>query len=282
MVKRREDRVVERFADELAELCARVRSELPDIEIDDDTLIEAILAHATEATIETHLAQCRPAELALAAAAARGSQSAIAEIERRYAVTINATCRRYARAAHSSDDLRQILRQKLFVGDAPSIADYNGHGSLEAWLRVTATRCFIDLGRRKDRAREVLADDYLGRVAFDRDLELDAIKAEYRGAVAAALRAAADALDAADRHLLRQHLVAGLSIDQFSTVLGIHRATAARRIQRAREQLITGVREHLTENLRLDERELAEVFALVISKLDISMRTLLATPPGHS
>ena len=50
-----------------------------------------------------------------------------------------------------------------------------------------------------------------------------------RGAVREAVRR----LDRADRHLLREHLLNGLTIDQLGAVLGIHRATAARRIARA-------------------------------------------------
>ena len=154
-----------------------------------------------------------------------------------------------------------------------------GQPSLETWLRVTATRTFIDLGRRKDRAREVLAGDSLSGAIEPSDLALDLFKVEYRAAVSAALRAAAAKLAPSDRHLLRQHLVGGLTIDQLAAVLGIHRATAARRIARARETLAAHVRESLVLSLGLDDHELGEVYGLVVSKLDVSLRTVLATHP---
>jgi len=266
---------IARFATALAALCERARRELPGFELRDDVLIEALARHATPATIDTMIANCRAAELALAAAAADGSEQAIGELERRFAPIIDETCRRYARGGHGVDDLRQILRTKLFV--ERTIAEYNGQGSFDAWLRVIATRCFIDLGRRKDRAREALPGDELDDAILARDLVLDAIKAQYRGVVIAALRAASAELPPGDRHLLRQHFVAGLSIDQIGAVLGIHRATAARRLAKAREQLVVRVREHLTNTI--DERELAEIFDLVISNIEVSMLVILATPP---
>jgi RNA polymerase sigma-70 factor (ECF subfamily) len=220
-------------------------------------------------------------ELELAVAAAGGSSSAIAELEQMFAPTIAAVCRRFARGGHTEDDLRQILREKLFVGepDRPAtIAHYNGEGSLDAWIRVTATRLFIDLGRRKDRARETAADPAELDPIEAGDLELDLIKAEYRGAIARALAEAARELEPGERHLLRQHLVGKLSVEQLAAVLGVHRATISRRLSRARDALIARTRELVKERLRLDDRELTELFGLVISKLDVSLRRMLETP----
>jgi RNA polymerase sigma-70 factor, ECF subfamily len=88
---------------------------------------------------------------------------------------------------------------------------------------------------------------------------------------------AAKQLEPGDRHLLRQHLVAGLSIDQLGAVLGIHRATAARRITRARERLAADTRAELARRLALAPEELDEVIGLVMSRLDVSLGQLLAS-----
>ena len=102
---------------------------------------------------------------------------------------------------------------QLFVGgpDAPPrIASYSGYGFLSNWLRVVATRTFLELTKRKDRARERIAsEERLLALAMPDDLALDLVKAELRGAVTTALRAAVTTLEPGDRHLLRQHLVAG-------------------------------------------------------------------------
>jgi len=167
----------------------------------------------------------------------------------------------------------------LFVGESPTIAQYNGQGSLTTWLRVIATRMFIDLGRRKDRMRERPVRDDADQLVAATDVELDAIKAEYRAAVAEAIADGVRTLEPTERHLLRQHFAAGLSIDQLAAVLGIHRATVARRIARARDILAERVRALLAERLRIDEAELGELLGLVISNLGRSIRALLATPP---
>jgi len=218
---------------------------------------------------------------ALAAAAGRGDADAIEALEEKYGQALGFVCRRFAGKGHTEDDLRQILREKLFVATPehpPTIAQYNGAGSLESWLRVIATRLFIDLGRRKDRARESSSDPGTLDAVEPRDLELDLVKAEYRTAVQAAMDEAAHQLEPGDRHLLRQHFVAGLTVDQLGAVLGVHRATAARRLAKARETLAQRTREIVATQLRLEESELEEIFGLVSSKLSLSIGKMLATP----
>jgi RNA polymerase sigma-70 factor (ECF subfamily) len=239
----------------------------------------AVAAHAPPDEIATWCASCRVPEFALAIAA-RTSDAAIGELEQTYAATLGAVCRRFEGRGQTADDLRQILRTKLFVGEEPAITQYNGQGSLESWLRVIATRTFIDLGRRKDRARETPENPADLDAIAPHDLALDLVKAEYRNAVAAALDEAARQLETGDRHVLRQHLVGGLTIDQIAAVLGIHRATAARRIAKAREQLAEKTRALVAERLDIGDAELAEIFGLVISKLDVSLRRLLESKPG--
>ena len=56
--------------------------------------------------------------------------------------------------------------------------------------------------------------------------------------------------------------------------LGIHRATAARRITRAREALVDGTRALVAVRLRLSSEELDEVIGMVLSRLDVSIPRL--------
>lgn len=268
----------------LVDLCQKAHAQWANapIDVDDRELVGVIASHAP-AEIEGYLARCRPAELALAIAAGRATAAAITEIERAYRMTIDSTCRRFVSATHTADDLKQILRTKLFVaepGKLPKIADYAGQGFLENWLRVTAVRIFLDLAKRKDRVREArAADEDVLALPQPGDVALDVVTAEYRGVVALAMREAAKRLEPGDRHLLRQHLVAGLSIDQLGAVLGIHRATAARRITRARDRLVADTRAELARRLAIGPEELDAVIGLVMSRLDVSLGQLLATNP---
>ncbi|MEO8706716.1 MAG: sigma-70 family RNA polymerase sigma factor, partial [Kofleriaceae bacterium] len=258
---------------------AQAQKAYPTLGLADRDLAAALARHAPTDEL---CASCQIAEFALATAAALGSSTAIAELDRLLASTIVPVCRRYAGHGHSEDDLQQILRGKLFVAEAdrePTIALYNGQGSLATWVRVIATRLFIDLGRRKDRARERATDDGEVELAAAGNVALELVKAEYREAIGAALLEAANRLEPGDRHLLRQHLVAGLTIDELGQALGVHRATAARRVAKARELFAETARALVAERLALDDSELAGVFGLVTSKLDLSIRRVLASRP---
>jgi len=265
----------------LAQLCDEAHKSYPALEIDDRDLITQIAKRAPAGDLANYLQHCHAGDLAVATQAARGSQPAISELERAHKNTLEAACRRFAGPGQTADDLKQILRAKLFVaepGKTPKISDYAGQGFLDNWLRVTAVRVFLDLTKRKDRTRESSAeDDDILALPNPGDLQLDVVKAEYRAAVTQAMHEGARALEPGDRHLLRQHFVAGLSIDQLGSVLGIHRATAARRISRAREQLVAETRKQLGLKLKLPDTELDEVLGLVMSRLDVSIAKLLAT-----
>jgi len=276
----------------LVAMCETARRELPELAdaIDDRALVTVLARRAPEqaAAVVPYLERCHPGELALAQVATSSrplAPLAIARLEREHRGVIDAMCWRFASPAHSVADLRQILREKLFVappGERPRLAEYAGQGQLASWLRITAVRIFVDLGRRKDRAREAPAADAELAMPDPGDLSLEVIKAEYRAAVGQAMRDAAAALPAADRHLLHQHFVAGLSIDQLGVALGIHRATAARRVARAREALVGATRALIATRLRLADGELDEVIGMVMSRLDVSIPRLLEVRDGDA
>ena len=268
----------------LRDACARARSELPDLALDAEALVAALRRGATGA-LRQHLLDCHVVDLAVAVAAAHETPGAIEQLERRHHAAIARTCRRFVQPGYAEDDLRQVLRAKLFVpgpDGLAKIAEYRGASSLDAWLRVIATREFIDLTRRKDRPREAAADDdELAGVLAPGDLQLEVIKAEHRQVVVDAMLDAVRSLDAAERHLLRQHLVAGLSIDQLAEMLHVHRATVARRISRARDLLADRTRDLVAARLDVSPDAFPEVYAMVRSKFELSVSRLLATPsPG--
>jgi RNA polymerase sigma-70 factor (ECF subfamily) len=274
------------LGDRLIALCAAARRELPELAdaIDDGALVRALAEHAPDGDVLGYLDRCHPGALALAQAASAGDATAIELLERTHRAVLDAICWRYASPGHSAADLRQILREKLYVappGGRPKLAEYAGRGELAGWLRITAVRVFLDLDKRKDRARESPTADGELVMPDPGDLSLEVIKAEYRAAVAEAMRDAASQLDLAERHLLHQHFVAGLSIDELGVALGIHRATAARRIARAREALVDGTRALVAARLRLSSEELDEVIGMVLSRLDVSIPRLFAAHAGH-
>ena len=73
------------------------------------------------------------------------------------------------------------------------------------------------------------------------------------------------------RNVLRMSLVEGLSVDELAPVFGVHRATAARLLQRARDAVSEGTKRRLTERLSLETSELESILRLVRSQLDLSI-----------
>lgn len=245
--------------------------------VDDPVALVTLIASHARGDVAGYLGRCRSDELWLAQRCATGDAVAIAKLRSTFGPVIDRVVQRFASTEQPAEDLRQIILTRLLVGERPKLADYAGQGFLENWLRVTAVRICLDLGKRKDRAREKPAGDDVLALPSPADLALDHLKAEYRSIVAGALHAAARALDPGDRVLLRQHLVAGMTIDQLGTVLGVHRATAARRIERARQALLDSVRVALAARLALPLAEVDSVIGLVASRIDLSAARLFAT-----
>jgi RNA polymerase sigma-70 factor (ECF subfamily) len=232
----------------------------------------------------------RPADLYLACACARGVDGALERFERMFGEEIARTAQRFERPGLPADDLIQSLRAKLFAmpgGDGvhprapdgrPRIAMYTGQGFLQNWLRVTTTRTFIDCCRGQPESPEVPIRNELVDVLQEPkgDPELLLLKREHMKHFKASFAEAVAALDGADRLLLKQHLVERLTIDQLGALYHLHRASAARRIAKAREALLAATRIALARRLGLPPERLASVLELVASRLEASVERLLA------
>lgn len=227
------------------------------------------------------LARLRAADLYLAVACARGVAGAVDAFERVFGRDIDRVVARFARSAADRDDLGQAVRERLLVGAGPArpprIASYDGSGFLQNWVRVTTTRLCIDAARAaRPRQVEVPAGDDEPHVAGDRaDAELSFFRRELAGVVRAAFADAVAELDGDRRRLLRWHVVDGLSIDTIAERLGCHRATAARRLVRARADLVDALRAAL--HRRDPSASVESCVGLVRSQLDVSLHRLLAT-----
>ena len=77
------------------------------------------------------------------------------------------------------------------------------------------------------------------------------------------------------RAVLRMSFVDALSIDQIGAVYAVHRATAARWIQRGCESVFAETRRLLAERLALSPTELDRMTALIQSQLEVSLSQLL-------
>jgi RNA polymerase sigma-70 factor (ECF subfamily) len=169
--------------------------------------------------------------------------------------------------------VQQELRARLLVDDPArpaKLRDYVGRGRLASWLRVVAVRVALDRHRSQRPVAEL--DDAM---AISADPELGYLEARYRQQFQDAFRTALGELEPRERTVLRMHLVDGLAIDRIGVIYDVHRATAARWLSSARDNLYEMTRAHLRAELGLNDDEFASIVRLVRSRLDISVMRLL-------
>jgi len=178
-----------------------------------------------------------------------------------------------ARIRHDPDFVQETLQElwgKLLLGPAPKVGEYSGRGSLHAWLKVAAARMALDrLRRQKVQRRDSTSlDDAVAGATLGPDLAL--IRARYGDAFQAALASAVASLSVRERNVLRSHAVGGCSIDHIGTAYGVHRATAARWLERARRKIYDTVRAQLKLRYReLTETEFRSLARALGSQLEI-------------
>jgi RNA polymerase sigma-70 factor (ECF subfamily) len=177
------------------------------------------------------------------------------------------------------DEVRQILREKLFIaplGKRPKLADYSGQGALANWIRVIATRTAIDLVRKHDERRQS-DTDMLERDPrpVTSDIELGYVKERYRTALNQALQESVVVLSGEQRNLLRMHFLESVTLDQLAALFRVHRVTISRRLLQAREAILGEVRRLVCVQLGADSAEFESIIGLVRSRLDLSLPGLL-------
>ncbi len=219
----------------------------------------------------------RAGELFLTRACARGEARALERLEQDYFGEIDRALAR-VRTSISRDDFAQMVRERLYVppaGRPPRIAEYGGRGDLRTWLRVTITRTLLNLASRRpdDRPAADALLDALPSLGDDPELEL--IKLRYAKELREAFARAAASLSPRERTLLRHAMVDQLSIDAIGSIYGVHRATAARWINGARDVLQERVVRELAARLGAERADLEHIAGLLQSRLDVSVRRCL-------
>jgi RNA polymerase sigma-70 factor, ECF subfamily len=255
---------------ELRALHAQGRDMWPQIEVD----LAAFSRHLAGRIALDKADKLHAGDLYLSVACAGGDATAIKLVDDEYIATLVSALPRFVQQP-AAEDVIQLVRLRFLIGEhgrPPRIADFDGTARLATWLRVAAVRIAISLHRRHD--REMIIDD-VDAVAEAPDPELALLQRHYGAEFRAAFRCGFVSLTARERNLLRHHVVDRLGIDGIAALYGIHRATAARRLARARTTLIKRVRRELQERLQLDREQLETVLALLQGKLELSLRLFL-------
>jgi len=240
-------------------LVQRGREAWPTIQVSTDELVELIAEKVSRDSLESDLAELNPADLHLACGCGRGDPLALAAFEAHYLARVPAALTRLKLDAATVDEVAQILREKLLVAALRTALN----------LRRTDQRLALDGDEAVVRALEPAPSP-----------ELMVMKAHQRDALKRALEDAIASLDARERNVLRLHLAHRLSIDEIGALHRVHRATAARWLDKIRNHLERESRRLLRERLGLDAGEFDSLYRLVESRLELSFDRLLVTGNG--
>jgi len=273
-----------RFADPgglattLAELRDHARAAYPDIAVDPDVFAAELARRLGTAATPDQLARVHADHVHLAIACAAGDAAAIRRFEADFLDEVDASASRLRATKDQADEVRSYMRRILFVTDPgrPSAAsEFSGRGDLRSYLRVIATRELVRVINKGRREVAIPDDSLLDKLSPASSPALGHLRDLYRDDVNAAIRAALASLDEDARALLRYSVIDGWTVARIGALYGIHRATAARRIQAARDELGTAIRTELAKRLSISIDEVDSVVRLVQSRIELSLERLL-------
>jgi RNA polymerase sigma-70 factor, ECF subfamily len=254
---------------------ARARQDWPDLGVEAEAFAEHVAARL--ASVE-ELRTLAWSDLYLAFACARADPGALAAFEEVHLAALGPRLGRIGLSPDAVDEVRQDLRVRLLAGEPgkrPEIERYTGRGTLRGWLTVMAAHR-AQKRLAGERRQRTTSDEALVSV-FDPAAEpaLAYVKGVHRADLKEAIEASLAGLTARERNLLRHQLVDGLTIDQIGLRYGVHRATAARWVGRARQRLIGATRKRLMKRLGQTREEVDSLIQFVRSRVDLSLERLL-------
>lgn len=276
---------------DVAALLARVGAALGKYLLADDP-------HATAQAISSFIDALHADDLCLIVACERGDQAAWSDLVARFGATVRSAARAASSNEETAEDLAQSIWAELHglrVRDdgrpAGKIAYYSGRGSLGGWLRAVVGQLAVDQHRRQSRLVQTEEDADFDRLARDSHTGEEAFSttraapdpehalAERRAAsdVEAALARAINELAAEDRLLVKLYYFDGLRLREAGAVLGVHEATASRRLTRVHRDVRSRVESILMQEHGWTQEETARSLTEAASHLETDMELMLTT-----
>lgn len=271
-------RVSDGCGDTLGRLVEHARATWPRLDVPPEAFV-AYMAERLRADddVGEQLAKLHVTDLYLACACARRIPGAVETFEAHFSGTVEAFIRSVHGAAAASDDIRQSLRQKLFVDEAgaPKIERYSGRGKLSSWVGVTVQRIALNTVRRDNGRTATDVDALSDAMPAGANPELDYLKARYRAEFRAAFQQAVAELTQRERIVLRHHYVNGLSQERIARLYRINQASVSRWIANARESIRRSAERELRRRLDANASEIQSIAALIKSQFEMSLARCL-------
>jgi RNA polymerase sigma-70 factor (ECF subfamily) len=235
-------------------------------------------------------------DLCLIVACEQGDQKAWSDLVERFSITVRSAARSASSNEEGAEDLAQSIWAELYGlrvredgRPAGKLAYYSGRGSLAGWLRAVVAQLAIDQHRKQSRLVQTEEDSDFDRIiqqgqdenkwsghggVVNPELELSKklAGAEMQEALAESFKQ----LSAEDRLLVKLYYFDGLRLREAGAVLGVHEATASRRLTRIHADLRRQVEKTLMEEKGWSKPETQRAFSDIALHLEADIEPLLA------
>ncbi len=257
-----------------------------------------VLKHDPEAdaaTISSFLNGLHADDLLLVIACEKGDQSAWSDLFQGYAATVRSAARSTSSNEAMADDLAQSIWAELHGlkmredgTPAGKLGYYSGAGSLGGWLRAVVGQLAIDQHRKQAKIVQTEEDSDLDRLAqldgdpdgqhpFHASASPEALLSQHLASadVEKALSRALTDLEDEDRLLMKLYYFDGLRLREAGAVLGVHEATASRRLTRIHTEVREAVQSLLMKEHGWTKAEAVRSLSEVATQLQTEIEPML-------
>ena len=304
-VSQRTEQIEELFAEGARRLLARATDNHA---LTNETLVPRIRAtvdkyllrdnkQASAEEITDFINKLQVDDLCLIVACEHGDQKAWSDLVERFSATVRSAARSASSNEEGAEDLAQSIWAELYGlrvredgRPAGKLAYYSGCGSLAGWLRAVVGQMAVDQHRKQSRLVQTEEDADFDRIiqrgqdnndwsghSGQLDPELEISKKLAGDEMQKALSKSIEQLSAADRLLVKLYYFDGLRLREAGAVLGVHEATASRRLARIHGDLRQQVEKILIEEQGWTKPETERAFSELALHLEADIEPMLAT-----
>ena len=233
-------------------------------------------------------------DLCLTIACEHGDEAAWRDLMTGYEATVRSAARSHSQGETDAEELTQSiwaelhgLRTNKQGGPAGKLAYYSGRGSLGGWLRAVVGQLAVDLHRRSERLVQPEDATDFERLAHEAHASNDGLRAaapdperalitqETKRDLDAALARTISELPPEDRLLIRLYYFDNLRLHEAGRVLGVHEATASRRLARLHREVRSRVEAILIKEHGWTPPETKRSLAEAAGHLEIDLHRVL-------
>jgi RNA polymerase sigma-70 factor len=250
---------------------------------------------ASSRDIEKFISSLHADDLCLAVACEKGNEEAWSNLIERFGNVVQSAARRVSESVDMAEELAQSIWTELYglredqdgkpIG---KLGHYSGQGSLGGWLRAVVNQLAIDRYRRTSRLVQTEDDTEMDRLVNasytnshngltpsnpERLLSDNQVADDIHMALSNVIKNLTDE----DRLLIKLYYFDNLRLREIGALLGVHEATASRRLTRLHTEIRQNVEDTLIKKKGWTKDETARTLSVAASYLETDLNVLLTT-----